>query len=279
MLDEGLFRSDKNQRNIYGKSKSEVETKAQKFLQDFKDFNPKAGKISTDEYGRFFVPVTYYKQEGGDNKLKAGFNKTLGALKTGKEVIKKVASNIPRQETITAKNKSALTAKINKIKTESPDARFGKIKTDENGMLSVTVLRKKVSSPAQPAGNRVSNIQKQLAKLSGDKLDRIEKIVNESNNNIRIDITKHFKEALEMKNRCHDKSHILKKMEIVKERLPKMKAGKYKVWGMYPDRSRKYWAFIAKWNPNVPEVAFVTYLSDEMGKEPITNNYDHKLQL
>ena len=97
-------------------------------------------------------------------------------------------------------------------------------------------------------------------------------------NKISYDITSHFMNAIENKSRCHDKSYILKKIEVIKERLPKMKAGKYKVYGMYPS-TRKFWGMIVKWNPEVPEVAFVTYLTDEIGREPQTTNYDFRLQL
>lgn len=188
-LEEGIFTVDKAKTKIVGKTEEEVNQKLKEFFDSKKNYNPKASskKAKLDNLGRFYYEVSFDKSQKEDDPS------LVGKLKRGAEVVKKgigVVKDVISQDQTTLKSESEqeLKKQMNKMSKKYDNIHFGKIKVDKDGNFTVLVTYdkrdakapvKRASSTDRQSGDpRISNIQKQLSKLSGDQLDKVEKYVN-----------------------------------------------------------------------------------------------------
>lgn len=185
-LEEGIFTVDKAKTKIVGKTEEEVNQKLKEFFDNKKNYNPKASskKAKLDNLGRFYFEVSYDKSQKEDDPS------LVGRIKRGAEVVKKgvgVVKDIISQDQTTLKSESEqeLKKQMNKIGKKYNNVHFGKIKMDKDGNFSVLVTYDKSDVRSTPkklqqsdGDSRISNIQKQLSKLSGEQLDKVEKYVN-----------------------------------------------------------------------------------------------------
>ena len=187
-LEEGIFFADKVSKKIMASTEEEAFEKLNDFMAQNKNYKPKAStqKPQRDRSGRFFFEVTYNKKSAEDDKSLTGLAKK--GLSKGKEIAKTVYNHLPVQDELKAEDKFKLGQAMAKFRAEHPDVKFGETKKNEDGTFSVpyqiskgsqnSPQTKDIRQQQTTSKNRISNIQKQLSKLSDDKLARIEKFIN-----------------------------------------------------------------------------------------------------
>jgi hypothetical protein len=195
-INEGWFFSDKATMKKYSneeESKQQFKARIDKLVDQLQDdgYEPKVnGGIQLKAPGKYFAEITYNKKDKDNDKSVMGMVGNKIVDKT-KQVVKDIANDA--KDTVVKKatdlkdkhlpkgNVSATSQRKLKIAKQQllikrPDAKFTDADYQRDGMWYANWYAK--SQPKPTASNDIiNNIQRQLSRLSDDKLKKIDAII------------------------------------------------------------------------------------------------------
>lgn len=214
-LDEGILKADKRKSKVAGNSEQEAFEKLQDFLDKNKSYNPKAGskKPMRDNSGRYYFDVTYDAVAPEDDKSAWGLAKKAGgAIGKVAGAVKKAYGEVTANKVarISAGSEELLNKERAKIVNQYPDAKFLKIRKDEDGnfiqQFTYTTKAQEPKEKATPKKEvektevpdnepdqvvKVSNIEKRIRNLSPENLNNLQNwLVKIQNQEVQKDINK-----------------------------------------------------------------------------------------
>lgn len=176
-IDEGLFFADKKTKKIQGRTADEVKQKidAEIKADDGKYKMKQVGGIKMIDTGRFVGQIQFQINDK-DSRETLG-SKIGGAVK---DVVQKY-KELPKETMEYYPSQRAANKALKQKMQDDPNYK-GKVELNPNQADPKKAWRLggygKIQPKQTPSGDRISNIQKQLAKLSDDKLQKIQDIIN-----------------------------------------------------------------------------------------------------